>query len=277
MLKKTINLLVEFLKDNKGIDPGTAMLVGSGIMGGSSLLGGLLGKSKGGGMIEPFPGYFGLGSDLVSRIREKMKTPGMEYPGILSTTQPEVERVAESTILGKLGNLPSKEEYTSKLEAAKTQQIAREKERAATQKEEESNMYNRLGLVSSTPWLTRAGELGDESLMRQKDIETGLDLYGLEYNMNADKLIDDIANRWISQGQVLGQSQRGYQQNALTAAYNDWLRAYLEPYQWATLGSSVLGSGSPMYSSGTPNIWSNLATTGQNIGQLYLMSGILGK
>lgn len=261
-------LFLRILKDERGIDP----ILGAGlIMGGSTLLGGLLGKQKT-TVQEPYSGYYGMMGDVSEQIRQRIGQPGAAYTGGFDIPQPEVERATEETILGRLGDLPEARSYEEKLEASKTQQITREKERAAEQMAEEAEMYNRLGLVSSTPWLGRAGELGEESLGRQRDIETGMDIYGLEYGMSADKLAADIANMWTTQGSVLGGAQRGYEQYPIQMAYEDWKRQQDEPYKWASLGMG--GQMQPSYTQ-EPNIWSQVGQTGQDIGSLLMMQQLL--
>ena len=276
LLKWLAKFIWAVMKDERGepMSMAMALLYGSGIVGGSSLLGGLLGGEDEETQWN-YPGQQKLGSSFVNLLKSKLGQRGTAYPNSFNIPQPGIEAQTESILSNKLGNLPKAEDYKAKVEASKTQQIAREKERAADTMEEEKNMYNRLGLVSSSPWLGRAGELGEESLGRQKDIETGMDIYGLEYGLNADKVTNEIANQYLTQGQVLGQAQRGYEKYPIEMNYSDWLRQEEEPYKWAGLTSGFLGGNPPTMTS-QPNLWSNLATTGQDIGSLLMMYGLLG-
>jgi|SRR3990167_124908 len=189
--------------------------------------------------LEPYSDYESMMSNVARQIGQRVGQPGAQYTGSFNIPQPGIEAQTERILGEKLGNLPSAASYKQQVEASKTQQIAREKERAGEQKTEEEGMYNRLGLVSSTPWMARAGELGEESLGRQKDIETGMDVYGLEYGLQADELANRIANQYLSQGQILGQAQRGYGQYPLQMNYDDWVRSQNEPYKWAGLASGM--------------------------------------
>ena len=157
--------------------------------------------------------------------------------------QPGIEGQAEGVISKRLGQLPSAADYKAKVEAAKTQDIKREKDVAAEQKVEESNMYNRLGLVSSTPWMQRAGELGEESLTRQGDISSKYDMYGLNYGLEADKLTNDIINQYISQATGLGKTQRAGQQFGTTMSYNDLIRQLTEEEAAGAAANKYLGMG----------------------------------
>lgn len=263
-------LLWKILRDERGIAP---VVAGAAILGGSSLLGSIFGKKK----QSTYDPYAGLRGDWQTWLRGKLGTSTpYEYDPAFALEQPPVEKAAESTILGRLGKLPTAEEYKGKVEASKAQQIAREKERAETQRLEEQEMYNRLGLVSSTPWMTRTGELGEESLGRQRDIETGMDIFGLGYGLEAERAMSDIGAQWTGLGGVLGAQQRGYQQWPMQMSMADIERMIAEEMGYGQLAGSILG-GTPPQVSYTPNIWQNLGTTGQDIGSLMLLYGLLGQ
>jgi len=271
-MKKLFKLLFEILRDERGGLP----LIAGAVLGGSTLLGGLLGKNK--KKTEVYDPYAALRGDYQTYLQGKLGTSTpYSYNPEFELEQPQVESAAESTILNRLGNLPSAEEYKGKVEASKTQQIAREKERAFKQQEEEKNMYNRLGLVSSTPWMTRAGELGEESLGRQRDIESGMDIYGLEYGLQADELANQIAGQWTGLGTTLGSAQRGYEGYAQQMSMEDLQRMINEEQQYSQMSGSLLGSYAPQVTTSyEPNTWAQLAGTGQDIGKMMLLSSILG-
>ncbi len=266
-------LIVRILKNEDGIDPVTA---GALVLGGSTLLGGLFGKNK--KEEEIYDPYAGLRDDWSKWLQGNIgtSTPYKQNEAF-NLQQPAVEKSAESTILGQLGNLPKAADYKAQVEASKTQQIAREKERAVAQQDEERNMYNRLGLVSSSPWLARSGELGEESLGRQKDIETGMDIYGLEYGLNADKTASDIGAQWTGLGTVLGGQQTGREQYGQQMSMQDLQRMIEEEMGYGNLAGGLLGANPPEKTvTSTPNFWSQLGGTGQNVGQMMMLKSILG-
>jgi len=137
-------------------------------------------------------------------------------------------------------------------------------------------MYNRLGLVSSTPFMARAGELGDESLMRQKDIESAMDIYGLGYGLQSEDLMNQIASGWTGMGMDLGAQQRGYQQYGQQMSMQDIIRMIEEEQGWGQQAAGLLGS-TPPERTITPDWLSQLGDIFTNAGSLGLAGGLLGK
>lgn len=264
-------LLWNILKDEQGGLFGTGLA----LAGGGALLGGLFGKNK--RREEVYDPYAQLRGDYQTYMQGKLgqRTP-YQYSPAFELDQPEVETATEQTILGRLKDLPTSGEYKEKVEASKQQQIARAEERGEQRIEEERDMYNRLGLATSTPFLARAGEIGEEISGEVADIESAMDIYGLEYGMQADKLAEDIANMWATQGGVLGGQQRGYQQYAQQMSLQDLIRQLEEEQAYASMATGLLGGSPPertlMYE---PNWASQLGSAGMDIGKLMLMGGIL--
>lgn len=184
--------------------------------------------------------------------------------------QPDIEKQTESVVSEKLGSLPSAEEYKSKVEAAKTQDISREKLATEDQVNKERDMYNRLGLASSTPWMSRAGELGEESLTRQGDISSKYDMYGLDYNLQADKLADEIAKGWTSQGQVLGTTQRAGSQFGTQMSLQDLIRQMEEEQGYSNQLGGFLGQNLAT-TEYTPGVGQQLAGVGADMLPYLLM------
>jgi hypothetical protein len=271
-MKNWLKLFFAILKDERGIWP---WVIPAAISAGSAILGGM--SKKGEEEEEIYDPYAGLRGDWTKWLEGKIgtSTPYQRNPAF-DIQQPPVEEAAKSTILGRLGNLPTAEEYKGKVEASKTQQIAREKERAETQRLEEQDMYNRLGLVSSTPWMTRAGELGEESLGRQKDIETGMDIYGLEYGLGAEKTMSDIGAQWAGLGSVLGGQQAGYQKWGQQMSMNDLIRMIEEEMGYGQMAAGVLGGNPPERTVTTAgdDIFSTLGGIGGNIGSQMLLKAL---
>ena len=284
-------LLWAILKDKRGFEAGSAAggalsgaatgsafgPIGTGV---GAVVGGLLGGfSKKKEKEEIYDPYAAQRKQYADYLSGKLGTSTpYEYNPSFDIEQPPVESAAEQTILGRLGNLPTAEEYKGKVEASKTQQIANERLRAEAQKEEESNMYNRLGLVSSTPWMTRAGELGEESLGRQKDIETGMDIWGLDYGLNAEKAMSDIGAQWTGLGSVLGGQQVGQQQWGQQMSMSDLERLLSEEMGYSGLMSSMLGQIAPERTvSNTPNTAMQLLGLLQNQGTSNMLGQIFNK
>ena len=92
-----------------------------------SLFGYLSQKKR--GDVPEAPGLEGMEWANTPELQEALSKSilgKLNQPTDYSLSQPEVEAEAQKTILGKLRNLPESEEYKSKVEAAKTQQISRE-------------------------------------------------------------------------------------------------------------------------------------------------------
>ena len=267
-MRNWMRLLVKIIKDERGwVWP--LIAAGAGAY--------LSSQSKKGEEEESiYDPYEALRGDWSKWMQGKLGTSTpYKYNEAFNLDQPGVEKAAESTIMGKLGNLPQAEEYKQKVEASKAQQIAREKERAGEQLGQEREMYNRLGLVSSTPFLSRAGELGDESLMRQGDIESAMDIYGLGYGLQSEDLMNQIAQGWTGAGMNLGAQQRGYQQYGQQMSMQDIMRMVEEEMGYGQQAAGLLGSNPPERTL-TPDWLSQLGGSLTNIGSLGLSAGILG-
>lgn len=271
-------LLWDILKDKQGFEAGGALggaasgaTLGStfgpvgtvlGAIGGG-LLGGFGKKKKKEEIYDPYASqrqqYLQYMSGKLGQSTPYAYNPAFEIP------QPGIESQAESVISGRLGQLPKAEDYKARVETAKTQAIARERESASKQKEEEANMYNRLGLVSSTPWMTRAGELGEEALMREADITSDYDIYGLDYGLKADALAEDIANQYLSQAGTLGRTQRAGSEYATTKSLEDLVRQIEEEESYSRQLAALLGYNPPERTvSYTPNTAMQLLGVLQN-------------
>ena len=129
-------------------------------------------------------------------------------------------------------------------------------------------------ITSSTPWMERAGKLGEKKLSGIQEIEAKFDYEDIAREIEANKLVQDIMNQVTTQGQVLGQAQRGYAQYPVERGYQDWLRAYQEPQAWARMGAGLVGRAQPTTTT-EPNIWSQLGQMGTDIGGMMMMGNIL--
>lgn len=269
MKNRIIKFLVELYKDEAGIAPLAIAGIGAGAMG----LGGLM-SAFGGDDEEIYDPYAAQRGQYVDYLTKKLgtSTPYQANPAF-NIPQPAIEAQTEDVISKRLGSLPSANTYKEQVGAAKTQDIEREKLATEDQVNKERDMYNRLGLSSSTPWMSRAGEIGDESLMRQGDISSKYDMYGLDYNLKADQLAEQIANNWTTQGQQLGTTQRGGSEFAVNASLEDLIRQINEEQGTSNALGQFLGR-NPAERTLTPDLLSQLGGTVSNIGTLGTMYGL---
>ena len=169
-----------------------------------------------------------------------------KYNPAFNLDQPETEKETEATILGKLRNLPQKKEdimgiYNRYGEARK----ASAQERQVDEMKKERERYNRLGLISSTPGLQAETELGRKQGLELGEIEAQTAAGGVAAEMEAEKLAEDIANMWATQGQLLGGKQRGYQQYGQQMSMRDMQRMLSEEMGYGGQAAGVLGGNAP--------------------------------
>lgn len=287
-----IKFLVRLWKDEDGFDTGGAAGgAASGAMTGSAfgpvgtivggiggaILGGFSGKKKKEEVYDPY---------AAERLQYKNYTSGnlgkttpYTYNSAFDIEQPVVEKAAESTILGKLNNPTSNvsdysaatKQYSDAYKASQQEIFDRERNQA-------KDMYNRLGLVSSTPGLTAqtdinksqriAADLSDADLM-YKNLDRTLTAQGLDVNQ---------LNSILSQASTLGQTQRQSQQFGQQMSMTDIERQMAEEDNRARLMSAMLGQILPERTvSYTPNTAAQLLGVVQNQGTGSALSSILGK
>lgn len=269
-----LKLILRILKNEDGLDPGVASLIGAGITGGSTILGGLFGKKKE-KKVDP---YAPLRGDYQSYLQSKLGTSTpYEYNPSFELKQPEVESAIEGTILGKLGDLPQVESDIKGIgEQYYGAQKERMQERHAEEQEATRNMYNRLGLYSSTPGLKAQSDLMRKQGQEFNVLEADIARQGIKDEMAALELANRIADQYISQGQILGGAQREYQKYPMEMSMKDIVRRTQEEQGYAGLASNLLGGNPPQYLY-DPNIWSQLGTAGQDIGTLMMLYNLLGR
>ena len=292
---KWLKFLWGILKDQRGVTVTNAMmndpanqkpgssgwgglsntsLAGAGIAGLSTLLGSLLGGND----TEVDDPYAGLRGQYQSYLSGKLGT-STPYTtnSAFNVDTPEVESAAQKTVLGYLNNPTSNvsdySEATKKYsEAAKA---SREIEYADEMKKT-NDMYNRLGLVSSTPGLTAQGDLNRKQATEGNLFDADLMYKNLDRQLSAQGLDVTQLNNMLGQASVLGQSQTGRQEYTQKMSMADLERMANEEQGYAGMANSLLGSNSPTTTK-TPNIWSSLANSGQDIGTMMLLSSLLGK
>jgi hypothetical protein len=145
-----------------------------------------------------------------------------KYNPAFETTQPEVEAEAQKNILGYLNNPTSNVgdygEATKKYSDAMKASMA---ETYAKEMDDTKNMYNRLGLVSSTPGLTAQGDVSRKQATESNLFDSQLMYQNLDRQLQAQGMDVNQMNDYLNHAQVLGQNQRGYQQNAINLSMAD--------------------------------------------------------
>jgi len=269
-----IKFLWKIITDERGITP---LVAGAAILGGSSILGSVFGKKKKKEEIyDPYSAQRGQFTDYLGGRLGK-QTP-YTYNPEFELDQPEVERETEETILGKLRKptdyVGANKDITERAYAARK---ARMQDTFAEEQTQLKDMYNRLGLVSSTPGLKAQTDLSRQQGLQLEDISAQLSYEDIAREMEAQKLADVSSQAWTGQGQVLGQQQRGYQQYGQQMSMEDLQRKLAEEQSYANMMGGLLSANPPERTvSYEPNIWSNLAGVGQDIGSQLMMSNILG-
>jgi len=199
------------------------------------------------GKEEIYDPYSDLRSQYSGYLGQKLgtRTP-YEFNEQFQTEQPGVESAVESTILGRLQNLPS---FTEGIQDIHGRYYGAQKEQMTERHAEEakrtSDMYNRLGLVSSTPGLQAQSDLMRKQGQEFNVLGADIARQGIQDEMAATALAEDIINQYMTQGQVLGQAQRGYQQRAQQLSMADIERMVREEQGWAGLTGQTLGMQQP--------------------------------
>lgn len=272
---KLLKLFWAVLRDEEGIAP--LIAEAAILLGGSTLLGSLFGKKK--KNEEIYDPYADLREKYKGWLTGKLgtSTPYEDNPAF-NLEQPAVEKATESTILGKLNTPETYKGYSSDI----TNQLysarkARLGESFTDEMNKTKDMYNRLGLVSSTPGLTAQQDVAESQRLAEDDLSAQLMYEDITRELEAKKLADESLQGWTSQGQALGGAQRGYEEYAQQMSVADLERLLNEEMGYGREAGSILGSNPPERTvSYTPNIWAQLAQTGQNIGSTMLKKYLLG-
>ena len=260
------------------MDPITMALIGGGMSLGGSVLG-LLGGEDEPERKEPFEGYNQNIQDLIGAAKAGMSRPGRTSGQTYDLNPSDVKLATESSVLGKIKSPTDYAGYSKELSGnlykARKAQIDEE---YAAENRRQDDMYNRLGLVSSTPRLQAAQDLGRR---QTTDINAiGAQQESDDYNrqFEAKKFGDTLNLSHLNLGNVLGQEDIAGQQYTQGARYQDFARAEDQPLKYAQLLAGVLGGQQPYYEpEGTPNMTSQLGMAGQDIGSLMLLYSMLGK
>lgn len=262
--------LLKIFKDERGIAP---LVAGAAILGGSTLLGSIFGKKK----QKVYDPYEALRGQYKTYLGSKLgtKTP-YSYNEAFTLDQPEVEKASESTILGKLKSPTAysgySKETTDKLYGARKARLSESFEDEMTKTKD---MYNRLGLVSSTPGLTAQQDVAESQRLAEDDLSSQLMYEDIARELEAKQYEDQSTQNWSQQGQVLGQLQREAQKFGIQMSEEDIKRILEEEFGWAGQAGSLIGQNPPQVYF-EDNWATKLGQTGQDIGSMLLMSSILG-
>jgi len=263
-----IRLIIKILKDETGFWPAV------GVMAGSSILGGLFGKNK----TKTYDPYSDLRGDWKNWMSSKLGTSTpYKYNPDFELTQPDVEGALEGGILGGLNKGSNRFQSDifntmQKYQEARSGSLQSKQERDI---EANNEAYNRLGLVSSTPGLEANADIRSDYGDKQRELDAEIAMQGIGLELESTKLAEDIYNNYMSQAQVLGGAQRGYQQYSQQMSMQDIIRKVEEEMGYGQMAGGVLGNNPPQAWQ-EPNIWSQIGQTGQDIGSIMLLSSILG-
>jgi len=254
--------------------PLNPMVIPSLVTGAGALLGATAGKNKQ-RTIDP---YANLRGQYNEYLQGKLGTSTpYQYNPSFEIPQPAIESQTEQTISGGLGNLPQKrtdiQDIGNKYYEAQKSQMA---ERHAEEQQQAKNMYNRLGLMSSTPGLRAQTDLGRKQQQEYNVLSADVARQGIDQEMKATALAEDIANMYMTQGQQLGQLQRGYSQYPINMSQADIERRTQEELANAELVGSLISNNPPNYYY-EPNIASQLGGAAQDVGTQMMMYELLKK
>lgn len=257
------------------------LAIAAGVSGGAGLLGGLLGKKK--KSEEVYDPYAAQRGSFMNYLGSKQGTSTpYSYNPAFETDQPDVESAAQSTILGKLGN-PTDYGKNFKEISDNYYNAAKEKRAASAEEEVKStqDMYNRLGLVSSTPGLEAVGKVREQQRLDENALATELANNNIANEMTAQQYGDQSALNWTNAADVLGNQQRGYQQTAIGMSQDDINRMTDEELSYAQMMASILGANPPQRTvSYTPDTWSKvgqvLGGNSEGIGSVLSLLGKMG-
>jgi len=228
-------LLWEILKDQRGFWGAVA----------GTVLGSKLAKDK--GSTDVYDPYADLRKKWQDTTMEGLgKSTSYSQNPAFNIQQPGVEKAAESTILGKLnspgGNVKDYSAATKQYsDAAKaSMQESYDRERVST-----NDMYNRLGLVSSTPGLSAIGDVNESQRIAENTMDADLMYKNLDRELSAQGLDVNELNSILGQAGNLGQTQRAGQQYSQGMSMQDIQRQLAEKMGYGAQAASILGQTPP--------------------------------
>lgn len=245
-----LKILNMILRNEQGILPALA-IAGAGALGGA-ILGGK-------GDTEVYDPYADLRGDFKEKLGDKLgtSTAYAENP-LLQSEQPGVESATEEAILGGLAGGAEKRDdiydISQKYYGARKSQL---ETRQAEEAMELKNIYNSLGIVSSTPGLEAQADLMRKQSEEFNVLESEIAEQGISQEMKAAALAEDIFNQYITQGQVLGQTQRGAEQFEQQITEQDIARMTDEEFRYFQLTGNLLNA-NPAQREYQPSVWDRI-------------------
>src|SRR3990167_8551319 len=97
---------------------------------------------------------------------------------------------------------------------------------------------------------------------------------GIDQEMKSLALAEDITNQYLTQGQHLGQLQRGYSAFPIEMSQKDIERRTAEELGYAELAGGLLSNNPPQHYF-EPNIWSQIGGGMTDVGSMMLMGDML--
>jgi len=207
-----------------------------------------------------------LSSSLLGKIG---KPTEYKYNEAFNIDQPDIEKQAE-TVLGNYLSNPTTN-VSDYSESTKKYSEAAKASRAETYADEEKktkDMYNRLGLVSSTPGLTAVGDLNRKQATEANLLDSELAYQNLDRTLKAQGLDVTQLSSILGQSLNLGGTQRASQKYSQQMSMSDLERQTQEEQANTQAILSYLGKGAStpgqQYSSSMtqwaqPNEWDYLS------------------
>ena len=160
--------------------------------------------------------------------------------------QPAVEKAAESTILGKLNNPTSNvSDYSAATKQYSDAARASREQSAQDEITKSKDMYNRLGLVSSTPGLTAVGDINESQRVANDLFDSELMYKNLDRNLTAQGLDVSQLNSMLGNVQNMATTQRGSQEYSQQMSLQDIIRKVQEGMGYGSQAASILGQTPP--------------------------------
>ena len=204
------------------------------------------------------------------------KSTPYQYNEAFTLDQPEVESALQSTILGGLnkgsGLKTDIMDTMNKYQQSRVASLEGQKEKDL---KDTGNMYNRLGLVSSSPGLAAQDEVRSDYGLKLNELNADVARQGIGYEMDAERLSEDILNNYMGQAQVLGGAQRGYQMKSIEMSEADIERMTNEELKYASLMGALINGNPPEYY--FKDNWARTLGSGMaNLGGSMMTGNILG-
>jgi bacterioferritin (cytochrome b1) len=248
-------LFIRILRDEKGFEWGSAAAgaatgaatgstfgpVGTVVGGiGGAILGGLSKKKKKEEIYDP---YAAQREQYKQYLTDKLGTSSeYEYNPEFEIDQPEIESAAEEAILGKIQGGVTPYEYSSDI-TQKYYDATKARQQASFDEEKKSaaDMYNRLGLVSSTPGLQAQQNISEKQRLSEEELSSQLMYEDIARELYGTQMAEDIYSDYINKGLTLGETQRESEEYTQNMSMEDLARKIAEEQYWSSSMGTLLG------------------------------------